>query len=82
MSRDEILKALRTVMQDSSTEDVDWDNVSESATIEELGFDSLSILDLVYDIQQDLDVQFEAEELVNVRTVGELVTFLEEKTKA
>ena len=66
-------------MKQSSPDSVDWDAVSQESTIESLGFDSLSILDLIYDIQQEFDVDFEPEELVSVKTVGELVGFLKAK---
>lgn len=79
MTRDEIVQRLRDAMRESSTQDVDWDAVSESTAIESLGFDSLSILDLIYEIQQKFKVEFEAEKMVDVRTVGDLVDFLEKR---
>ena len=55
---------------------------AEIAEIGELGFDSLSILDLIYDVQQEFGIEFDAEELVNVNTVGDLADFIAEETKA
>ncbi len=77
MQREEIIDRLRTTMQQSTQEAVDWDSVTLETDIGTLGFDSLSILDLIYDVQQEFDLEFEAEELIGVRTVGELVGFLE-----
>jgi acyl carrier protein len=77
MQREEIVERLRTTMQQSAQQPVDWDSVTLDTDIGTLGFDSLSILDLIYDVQQEFDLEFEAEELVGVRTVGELVDFLE-----
>ena len=82
MTRQDILKQLRTIMQDSSPEPMDFDNITEETTIGELGFDSLTILDLIYDVQQSFGLDFEAQELVNINTVGELADFLEESLKA
>lgn len=79
MTDKQIIEKLRTMMKQSSQEDVDWDAVTGETTIESLGFDSLSVLDLIYDIQQEFGLEFEAEEMINVKTVGELATFLEEK---
>lgn len=79
MSHDEIIEKLRQVMKRSSREVVDWDAVTAESSIESLGFDSLSILDLIYDIQQEFGAEFDAEELVSVKTVGELAAFLKEK---
>jgi acyl carrier protein len=82
MTRAEILDQLRNTMKDSSPIPVDWDTLTEDTTIGELGFDSLSILDLIYDVQQSFGIDFEAEELVNINTIGELAEFLEETLKA
>ena len=79
MTRKEIGDKLRGIMQASSQEEVDWSAVTEQSQIADLGFDSLSILDLVYDIQQGFGVEFEAEQLTAVRTVADLVTFLEQR---
>jgi len=76
----EIIGKLRQSMKRSSASQVDWDSVTEETAIETLGFDSLSILDLVYDLQQDFGVEFEPEELAGMRTVGQLVDFLARKT--
>ncbi len=80
MTRKEILVKLRHVMKQASQEHIDWNTVIEDATIESLGFDSLSMLDLIYDIQQEFDIEFEAEELVSINRVSEMVTFLEKNT--
>jgi acyl carrier protein len=83
MTREEIIDKLRDEMKKSSTvEDVDWDAVTVDTEIETLGFDSLSILDLIYDVQQAFGLTFEAEKLTEVRTVGNLVDFLQKELAA
>ena len=82
MMRDEILEKLKETMEASAPEPMDWDGITEETTIGELGFDSLSILDLIFDVQQAFGIDFEAQELVNINTVGELADFLEEELKA
>lgn len=77
MTRQEIGEKLRQVMKESVRKELDWQTVTETSQIAELGFDSLSILDLVYDVQQAFSMDFDAEELTGVRTVGDLVSFLE-----
>jgi len=79
MSNAQTVQRLRTLMESSSEEDVDWDSVTGDTTIESLGFDSLAILDLVYDIQQEFGAEFDAEELVTVSTVDELAAFIAQK---
>ena len=80
MTELEILEKLREVMKTSSQEEINWDDVGMETSIESLGFDSLSILDLTYDIQQDFEVEFEAEEMVKVATVKDMIEFLQSKS--
>ena len=79
MTKIEIIEKLKEAMMGSTEVTVDWDAVSDETTIASLGFDSLSILDLIYDIQQLFDVEFEAEDMVGINTVGALVEFLQDK---
>lgn len=79
MTRQEILEQLRDTMKDTSPEPIDWDALTENTEIVSLGFDSLSILDLIYDVQQAFGIDFEAEQLVTIKTVGELADFLEKQ---
>jgi len=79
MTKDEVIARLADVMKSVSQEDVDWDAISSESTIESLGFDSLSILDLMYDIQQEFDIEIEGEEIVDIKTVDELAAFIIEK---
>ena len=79
MSNAQTVQRLRSLMERSSEGGVDWDSVIGGTTIESLGFDSLAILDLIYDIQQEFDAEFDAEELVHVNTIDELASFIEQK---
>jgi acyl carrier protein len=76
----EILEKLRLVMKTSSQEEINWDEVVPDSSIDSLGFDSLSVLDLTYDIQQEFSVEFEAEEMVKVTTVKDMIEFLKAKS--
>jgi acyl carrier protein len=79
MEQQEIIAKLRHIMKQSSQVKVDWESVTADTVIGSLGFDSLSILDLVYDIQQAFGISFEAELLAGVKTVGQLADFLKTK---
>jgi acyl carrier protein len=76
MAHDAIIEKLKDMMKASSQTPADWSAVTADSTIAELGFDSLSILDLIYDIQQTFSIEFEAEDMVEVKTVGQLADFL------
>jgi acyl carrier protein len=82
MTREQIIERLRTTMRTSTQEAVNWDTVTAETTIAELGFDSLSILDLLYDVQQEFGIDFEPQELVDIGTVGDLADFVLEEMQA
>ena len=81
MQREQIMQTLRNVIEQAAIEPVDTENLIEDTTIGELGFDSLSVLDLVYDVQQAFGLDFEMQELVAINSVGELIDFLEEELR-
>ena len=53
-SRD-ILERLGSVIAESAAEEVDWSIVTADTTVEAFGFDSLSVLDLIFDLDQVKD---------------------------
>ncbi|MEM1204202.1 MAG: acyl carrier protein [Acidobacteriota bacterium] len=77
MQRSDILERLGGVIAESAAEDVDWSVVTEETTVESFGFDSLSVLDLIFDLDQEFGTEIEASELLKVATVGDLITYLE-----
>ena len=79
--REQIMQTLRNIVDQASIEPIDTENINEDTTIGELGFDSLSVLDLIYDVQQSFGLDFEVQELVTINSVGELIEFLEEEMK-
>jgi len=81
MQREQIMLTLQNIIEQAAIDPVDTENIMEDTTIGELGFDSLSVLDLIYDIQQAFGLDFEVQELVSINCVGELIDFLEEELK-
>lgn len=77
MSDDAILERLRTILRDNAVEDRDWNAIDERTTFEDVGIDSLSILDLLYDVDQAFGVQLEAKDVVDLQTIGEIAALLE-----
>lgn len=73
---EEIIGQLRDILEESSTTEPDWDNFGRNSTIESLGLDSLTILDLLYDIEEEIGVHLEAKEVLSITTLGELVDLL------
>ena len=78
----EILECLGKVIRESSVEDVDWSKVDENTTIDSLGFDSLAILDLLYDVEQEFGVSIDAKDVVHIRTVGAMASLIDKRIKS
>ena len=58
----------------------DWKD--ECRLVEDLGFDSLAIIETVFFFEELLQVSISNDELIKLKTVGELRQFLREKVKA
>ena len=57
--------------------DVEEDAVTMEASItEDLGADSLDVVDLVMSIEESFDVEIPDEEVENIKTVGDIVKYL------
>lgn len=62
--------------------DVEEDAVTMEASItEDLGADSLDVVDLVMSIEESLDVEIPDEEVENIKTVGDIVKYIENKVE-
>lgn len=57
--------------------DIPVEDISRSTTFESLGIDSLDMVEMVMDLEQEIGVELELEE--KLATVGELVDFVESK---
>ncbi len=57
--------------------DIAAEDITRETTFESLGIDSLDMVEMVMDLEQELGVELEIEEKLN--TVGELVDFVESK---
>ena len=59
--------------------DVDEDAVTLTTRIsEDLGADSLDAVDMLMSLEDEFDVEIPDEEIENIRTVGDLVSYIEE----
>ena len=61
--------------------DLDEEQVTEdSEVIDDLGADSLDIVDLVMTLEEEFDTEIPDEDLENLRTVGDIVKYIEERS--
>jgi len=61
---------------------VDEDRVKEEASfIDDLGADSLDIVELIMTMEEKFDVEIPDEEAEKLKTVGDVMTYMKEKGK-
>ena len=76
MERDEIMDKVRSVIVDQLG--VQEDDVAEDAAfIDDLGADSLDIVELVMALEEEFGISIPDEEAENIKTVGDAVAFIE-----
>lgn len=60
--------------------DVKADDITEASNIQDdLGADSLDVVDLVMALEDDFDVEIPEDQVENIKTVGDIVKFIEDK---
>lgn len=61
--------------------DVKADDITEDSTIQDdLGADSLDVVDLVMAIEDEFGVEIPEDQVENIKTVGDIVKFIEDNT--
>ena len=61
--------------------DVKADDITEDSSIQDdLGADSLDIVDLVMAIEDEFGVEIPEDQVENIKTVGDIVKFIEENS--
>ena len=59
--------------------DVDADKVTMGASIiDDLGADSLDIVDLIMTLEEEFDVEIPDEEVEGMKTIGDIVKYIED----
>ena len=52
---------------------------ADSEVIDDLGADSLDIVDLVMTLEEEFDTEIPDEDIENLKTVGDIVKYIEER---
>ena len=77
MRRDEIVVGLRDLLTRQEQVKVDISSITENTRLDRIGFDSISILDFIYDVEDRFRVQTEIADLVAMERVSDLIDYLE-----
>ncbi len=60
--------------------DVKADDITEASNIQDdLGADSLDVVDLVMALEDEFEVEIPEDQVENIKTVGDIVKFIEDK---
>lgn len=79
MTRDQIVAALKDLLRQQKQVKIDADAISLESRLDQIGFDSLSILDFMYDVEDRFRVRMEIADLVRLQHVKDLIEYLEGK---
>ena len=77
MNSETTLHRLVRVVSDSLPDGLDAAKVSAATPLDSFGVDSLVLIDLIFDLEQEFGVKLAAEELTAMKTVGELAAYLD-----
>ena len=62
-------------------EHVDISNLKDDSLLENIGLDSLDIVEISAEIEEFFNVSFTSDEIVNLKTFNDIVCLIEQKTK-
>jgi len=79
MPRDQIISGLKDLLRQQKQIQINVDALTENTTLNEVGFDSISILDFIYDVESRFNVRTEIAELVRMERVKDLIDHLERR---
>ena len=78
MAKEEIFDKLKELVVDQLG--VEEDEVTMEANMQDdLGADSLDLVDLVMSVEEEFGVKVADEDLENIKTVGDIVNYIEER---
>lgn len=74
-----VFEKVRDILVDQL--DLEEDAVTlESSITEDLGADSLDVVDLIMSLEEEFDVEIPDEDIENIKTVGDIVKYVENKS--
>ena len=82
MSKDNIISELRDLLRTQKQLKTDIDAITLETRFDQIGFDALSILDFMYEVENRFGTFPDMAELVKMQKVDDLVEFLVANAKA
>lgn len=72
-----VLEKIKSIIAEQF--DVDEESLAAETTFEELGADSLDIVELAMGIEEEFDLEIPEEKIDNIVTIEDLVRYIEKK---
>ena len=73
-----VLEKLKGILVDQL--DVEEEKITQEASItEDLGADSLDVVDLIMSLEESFSIEIPDEYIENIKTVGDIVKYIEER---
>ena len=74
-----VLEKVKTILAEQF--DVEEDTITEDTSLQEdLGTDSLDVVDLLMSIEDEFSIEVPDEDVENIKTVGALVSYIEQNS--
>jgi len=75
-----ILEKVKKILVDQLDVEESAINV-DSSIIDDLGADSLDVVDMVMSLEEEFDIEIPDEEIESMKTVGDIIKFIEAKSE-
>ena len=79
MNREQIIAALKALLGTQQKLKVDINAITEGTRLDQMGFDSISILDFMYEVESRFNTRIEVADLVRMEVVRDLIDHLHGK---
>jgi acyl carrier protein len=79
MNRDQITDTLKSLLRQQDKIKIDVNSIGEETRIDRIGFDSISILDFMYEVENRFNTRMEVADLVRMEVVRDLIDHLQGK---
>jgi acyl carrier protein len=79
MNREQIIAALKALLGTQQKLKVDINAITEGTRLDQMGFDSISILDFMYEVESKFNTRIEVADLVRMEVVRDLIDHLHGK---
>ncbi len=76
-TQDRLVRVLNTSLPDGIAAGA----VTPASTLSSFGLDSLAMIDLIFDLEQEFGLKLVAADFASIRTIGDLIGFIDRRVK-